>query len=126
MRSAGATVAALGLIFGLGACSSDSDVKKFCQDGAALSEQDFPEDPEGLSKMADKVGEISAPDEIKDDWSVLQSTIRQMADGVSGIDEDDPEQAAKVYQDLAENVDMERFNEAGKAVGEYVDEHCES
>lgn len=126
LRAAGASCASLGLIIALGACSSDSDTETFCAEGAALSEQTMPDDPEGMTEFSNRLNKISAPSEIKDDWAVLQTSIADLAELYAGLDEDDPENAMKVLSELGEKVDMEKLNDASESVGKYVDENCDA
>lgn len=125
LRVAGATIASFGLIIGLGACSSDADVEAFCSDGAAVAEQSMPQDAEGLAEFSKKLDSISAPSEIKDDWAVLQSSIKHMAEIFDGLDEQDPEQAAAALEELGEKVDTEKLDAAGTAVDKYINENCD-
>ncbi len=85
----------------------------------------MPEDPDALDDFAKKVNDVKAPDEIKDDWGVLQEYISNMADLAPKLESEDPEEASAAQAELMEKIDLEKMNTAGESVQEYVEKNCE-
>lgn len=125
LRAAGATIASFGLIVGLGACSSEVDVDKFCEQATEIETADAPEGPEDFAPMAEKINGITAPDDIEEDWAVLQSSYNDIADIMGDLDADDMEGAVAAQEELMEKIDTDRVNEAGENVDKYIAENCE-
>lgn len=126
LRAAGATVASFGLIIGLGACSSDADLEKFCEQAKEVIDADAPQGPEDITAMAEKINGISAPDDIKEDWTVVQESYNEIAEITGDLDEDDMDAAIAAQEELAEKIDPEKLNKAGENVEKYTDENCEA
>lgn len=126
LRAVGATIASFGLILGLGACSSDADVEKFCEQAKEIEEAEAPEGPEDITAMAEKINGISAPDDIKDDWTVLQESYSDLADIVGDLDQDDMEAAVAAQEEIVEKIDNEKITAAGDNVDKFTQENCEN
>lgn len=98
----------------LGGCGGDSD---FCSEAKDILEGSStavdPTDPDALQKTADQFGELAdnAPDEIKDDFTVMADQLQAVAEG-------DPEAIAEL--------DPEALTEAGTNIQKWGDENCSS
>ncbi len=126
LRAAGTTVAVLGLILGMGACSSDVDPETFCKEGKAAIESDQLDASEDMDAFAKKINEIKAPPEIKDDWGMLQQYLNNVASLGPKLQSEDPEVAEAAQAELMEKTDTEKMDAAEKSVSEYVNENCEN
>lgn len=123
LRATGATVVSLGLIIGLGACSSDSVKDNFCSEADTLKNLEFPEEPGELDKLVKKIDGIEAPDEIKDDWELLRSGIRDVAE-ITKLSEAGEEADQERIMEIAQNLDTEKLDEASDNVDEYIEKEC--
>ncbi len=125
LRAAGATIAAFGLILGLGACSSEPDAEQFCSEAKTVIEGEMPEKPEDAEAFAKKVKKIKAPKEIKGDWAVVQDLAGDLADLASKMDADNPEKSVAAQEKLLEKVESDKAQNAQKSIDEYMEKNCE-
>ncbi len=125
LKTVGSIGVALGLVFGVSACSSDEE-PDICSLSSELANAD------GSSKnvvadsrkIATKVNAVEAPAEIKDEWAVVVDYHSTLADKLDGAADDDQDAYTNAVIELGDTLDADEMNQASKKVTEYVDNNC--
>lgn len=127
LRTVGSIAAAVGLEFGISACSAEpADV---CSLSSELSdEQDSGNSGAGVAesrKIASKIESVKPPQEIQDEWEMVAAYFTQMADKLDGVADDDVDGFTQAAFEVGQDLDPEAMNSASKRVSEYVENSCE-
>lgn len=127
LRTVGSIAAALGLLLGVSACSSEpADV---CSLSSELSSEQGSKKSGAVvaesRKIASKIESVKPPEEIKAEWELVADYFAQMSDKLEGVADDDVDGFTKAAIEVGQDLDGEAMNSASKKVSTYVDDHCE-
>lgn len=137
-RHRGVAFAALVVVVMLGsvltACGGgdDFDVKAFCtkqtEFETAMDDTEG-DDPAAMQNAVTLINDVqkSAPDELKDDFSMIASAMSTMADAADealALGESDPAKALEIVTAAVEGLNAEEMDAAGNAIDEYTTANC--
>ncbi len=126
LRTVGSIGVALGLVFGMSACSSDEEPDICTLSSELSSDANSKNIVAQTRRAATKMKNVEPPAEIEAEWKMFSDYFTAMAKELEGVPDDDREAYNAAEIKVGDALDGKEMSKASRKVTDYVDKNCGS